>query len=99
MPVACDYVAVCMTRQHRLWAVQHTGHTTANVNRLARLCRIYPGRTGEVPLLSRVIKETILSPVNTVFVTWKVIWVWYVFFHAEFKYVIRIALPHTGFVW
>lgn len=67
--VACDYVAVCMTQQHRLGAVQHKGHTIANVNRPTQLGINYPGRTGEVPLLSRFVKETLISPVNTIFVT------------------------------
>jgi len=36
--------------------------------------------------------------VNVISVTWKLICVYYAFFHAEFKYVIRIALPLTVFV-
>jgi len=33
-----------------------------------------------------------VTVVNIIFVTWKPIYVCYVFFQAEFKYVIRIAL-------
>ena len=39
-----------------------------------------------------------ITLVNIIFVTWKLICVSYLFFHAEFKYVIRTALAHTFFV-
>ena len=35
--------------------------------------------------------------VNIVFVTWKIIYVYYVFFQADFKYVIRIASSQNNF--
>ena len=39
-----------------------------------------------------------VTPVNIIFVILKAVSVPYVFFHAEFKYVIRIALSPTVFV-
>jgi hypothetical protein len=39
-----------------------------------------------------------ITLVHAILVTWKLICVSYVFFHAEFKHVIRTALSCTGFV-
>jgi hypothetical protein len=36
--------------------------------------------------------NTVITLLNVIFITWKLFHVSYVFFHIEFKYVIRIAL-------
>jgi len=44
-------------------------------------------------------KSSPITLVNIIFAIWKVICASYVFFDAEFKYVIRTALSPTVFVW
>jgi len=50
------------------------------------------------PLVANTCSSIHIPLVNVISVAWKLICVYYAFFHAEFKYVIRIALPLTGFV-
>ena len=49
--------------------------------------------------IMRKIQILLITMVNIIFVTLKLIHVSYVFFHAEFKYVIRTGLSPTNFVW
>jgi hypothetical protein len=51
----------------------------------------------ETPVMKTELRVT-ATPVHIIFVTRKLICVFHVFFHAEFKCVIRIALTPTGFV-
>ena len=41
----------------------------------------------------------LITVVNVMFVTWKLICVYCAFFHSELKYVIKTALSPTVFVW
>lgn len=48
--------------------------------------------------IMRKIQILLITVINIIFVTMKLIHVSYVFFHIEFKSVLRIALSPTNFV-